>query len=63
MNNRNSLLRVKIKYNSTILYWDYARYVDATRDIVIYTEIVSLNIANPRSLFANFLHNYILIKI
>lgn len=58
MNNRSSLLRVKIKYHSTILYWDYARYVDEARGIVIYPEYGALNIANPGSEFTNSFDYY-----
>lgn len=31
MNSRSSMLRINVKYHSTILYWNYARYVDETR--------------------------------
>ncbi|MEL1196237.1 ATP-binding protein, partial [Staphylococcus epidermidis] len=51
-------LRVKIKYHSTILYWDYARYVDEARGIVIYPEYGALNIANPGSEFTNSFDYY-----
>ncbi|SUM72246.1 hypothetical protein [Staphylococcus saprophyticus] len=58
MNNRSSLLRIKIKYHSTILYWDYARCVDEARGIVIYPEYGALNISNPGSEFTNSFDYY-----
>ncbi|PTU84907.1 ATP-binding protein, partial [Staphylococcus pasteuri] len=56
--NRSSLLRVNIKFHSTILYWSYAWYVDEARGIVLHPDIGSLNIAEIGSKFTNSFDYY-----
>ncbi|TDL38276.1 ATP-binding protein [Macrococcoides bohemicum] len=59
INGRSSLLKVCVKYHSTILYWDYARYVDETGGIVIYPSDSSLNIFDFREHYTNLFNYYI----
>jgi len=59
MNGRSSLLKVSVKYHSTILYWNYARYVDEARGIVIYPSDSSLNVFDFGGHYTNLFNYYI----
>ena len=58
MNSRSSMLRINVKYHSTILYWNYARYVDETRGIVIYPNNAALKVFEIGSDFTNLYDYY-----
>lgn len=58
MNGRSSLLKVCVKYHSTILYWNYARYVDEARGIVIYPSYSSLNVFDFGGHYTNLFNYY-----
>lgn len=58
MNSRSSMLRINVKYHSTILYWNYARYVDETRGIVIYPNNATLKVFEIGRDFTNLYDYY-----
>jgi len=58
MNSRSSMLRINVKYHSTMLYWNYARYVDETRGIVIYPNNAALKVFEIGSDFTNLYDYY-----
>ncbi|TDL94305.1 ATP-binding protein [Macrococcus brunensis] len=59
MNGRSSMLRVNVKFHSTVLYWDYARYIDEARGIVIYPSDSALNVFKFGGQFTNRFNYYI----
>lgn len=59
MNGRSSELKVNIKYHSTILFNDLARYVDEARGIVVYPDFSALNAFKLGSKFTNAFDYYI----
>lgn len=59
MNGRSSKLKVNIKYHSTILFNDSARFVDEARGIVLYPSISILDVFEFGSKFFNTFDYYI----
>ncbi|HEC2152249.1 TPA: ATP-binding protein [Staphylococcus delphini] len=58
INGKSFMLKVTIKYHSTILYCEYARYVDEERGIVVYPDCSALGISNPSSQFTDTFDYY-----
>lgn len=58
INGKNSKLKINLKYHSTILYKDFARYVDEARGIVVYPDFSALNAFKLGSKFTNTFDYY-----